>query len=278
MTNETQLDTLRGTILTVDDSPTIRKLVSMTMEGQGYRVVAASDGIEALAILKDESPDLILCDVQMPGMDGFEVAQKIVQHGAATNTLMMLSSSNLGQDLERAQLLGLGGYLVKPIKRADLFNAIRQVQALPVASNPVAAEAEPPEQSTESDTGSKKRILLVEDNPDNRMLIQAYLKKQPYEIEEAEHGEQAVEMFRAANYDLVLMDVQMPIMDGHTATREIRRYEAERGKGPVTPIVALTAHAIKEEQDKSLAAGCTAHLTKPIKKQTLISTLEELLG
>ena len=106
----------------------------------------------------------------------------------------------------------------------------------------------------------------------------AYLKKQPYDIDEAEHGQQAVDMFQANRYDLVLMDVQMPILDGHSATRAIREYETANVHIPPTPIIALTAHAIKEEQDKSLAAGCNAHLTKPIKKQTLINALAEFLG
>jgi len=120
-------------------------------------------------------------------------------------------------------------------------------------------------------------ILLVEDTDDNRLLIKAYLKKEPYEIDEAENGEIAVEKFKQRDYGLVLMDVQMPVMDGHQATRTIREWEAEQGRVP-TPIIALTAHAIKEEMDKSLAAGCNAHLTKPIKKATLIAAIEEYLA
>ena len=115
--------------------------------------------------------------------------------------------------------------------------------------------------------------MLVEDNPDNRMLIKAYLKETSYMLFEAENGQIAVEMFQEGHYDLVLMDVQMPVMDGHKATRTIRGWEAKKHK-TATPIVALTAHGTKEEIDKCLAAGCNSHLSKPIKKSTLLSALD----
>jgi len=115
-------------------------------------------------------------------------------------------------------------------------------------------------------------ILLVEDSEDNRLLIQSYLKKTPYQIDIAENGEIAVKKFNSGNYDLVLMDMQMPVMDGYIATRMIRKLEIEK-KETTTPIVALTAYATKEEEQKSLDAGCIAHLTKPIKKAKLMETI-----
>jgi CheY-like chemotaxis protein len=116
------------------------------------------------------------------------------------------------------------------------------------------------------------RILLAEDSEDNRLLIQSYLKKTPYQIDIAENGEIAVEKFISEKYDLVLMDMQMPVMDGYTATKAIRKWEREN-EVKATPIIALTAYALKEDKQKSLEAGCTAHLIKPIKKQTLIETI-----
>ena len=109
------------------------------------------------------------------------------------------------------------------------------------------------------------RILLVEDFADNRMLVQTYLKETPYHIDIAENGELAVEKYKSGQYDLVLMDMQMPVMDGYTATARIREWAKENGVRP-TPIVALTANALKEDAQRSFDAGCTAHLTKPIKK------------
>ena len=112
----------------------------------------------------------------------------------------------------------------------------------------------------------------MEDAEDNRTLIEAYFKNTPHRVDDAENGKQALEMFTAGDYDLVLMDVQMPVMDGYQATRAIRAWEQEQGRAP-TPIVALTAHALKEDEEESLRAGCDAHLTKPIKKATLLETI-----
>ena len=124
------------------------------------------------------------------------------------------------------------------------------------------------------DDGRALRILLVEDFPDNRLLVQSYLKNTPYQIEIAENGQIAVGKYASGSYDLVLMDMQMPVMDGYTATREIRRWEIENAVRP-TPIIALTANALKEDAQKSLEAGCTAHLTKPIKKAPLLQAIDE---
>ena len=159
---------------------------------------------------------------------------------------------------------------MKPVKRGELLRAIGNVIGDTVLA-PAAAET-----PVAAATGARKSLLLVEDNPDNRLLIKAYLKREPYDVDEAENGAEALALFRENAYDIVLMDVQMPVMDGHTATREIRAWEAAQGRTAV-PIVALTAHAIKEDTEKSLAAGCTAHLTKPIKKQTLLNAISELL-
>jgi CheY-like chemotaxis protein len=118
------------------------------------------------------------------------------------------------------------------------------------------------------------RILLVEDSPDNCALIRAYFKHLPYSLDIAENGEIAVEKFKRYAYDVVLMDIQMPIMDGYAATRAIRQWEQEKGRMAV-PILALTAHTRQEDTTRSLAAGCTSHLTKPIRKTALLATLSQ---
>ena len=118
------------------------------------------------------------------------------------------------------------------------------------------------------------RILLAEDSQDNVLLIQSYLKASGCSVDLACNGEVALQMFISGTYDVVLMDVQMPVMDGYSATRRIRQWEAENRARPV-PILALTAHALPEEVRKSLDAGCTAHLTKPIRKATLLHAIEE---
>ena len=177
----------------------------------------------------------------------------------------------MGKCTKLSKTVGIESLMVKPIKRKDLFGIVnkilnRKVQAV---ENTGQINYEVTEDS------NAKHILLVEDNPDNRMLIKAYLKKTEHSLDEAENGEVAVEMYQQGKYDLVFMDVQMPVMDGHQATRLIRQWEEENNK-PRTKIVSLTAHAIKEEVDKCLEAGCDTHLSKPIKKDTLLKTINEL--
>jgi len=118
------------------------------------------------------------------------------------------------------------------------------------------------------------RILLVEDSEDNRLLIQAYLKATPYQIDIAENGKIGLEKFISGKYDLVIMDIQMPVMDGYSATKAIRKWEGEKG-AKATPIIALTAHAFREDIQKSLDVGCTDHITKPIRKQGILEAIHK---
>ena len=147
-------------------------------------------------------------------------------------------------------------------------SAILHANAHPAAAVPVPTPAP-------GDAPARTlKILLVDDTPENRMLIQTYLKKSPHQIDTAENGEIAFNKFKVGQYDLVLMDMQMPVMDGYTATREIRNWEAANSRKP-TPVLALTAHALTEDEGKCIAAGCTAHLTKPIRKAKLLEVLSE---
>jgi len=162
-------------------------------------------------------------------------------------------------------------YLLKPISRPTLCRAItaavhQQDNApqpqTPAIASPAVAHDRP------------LNILMAEDNEDNQMLIRAYLKQTPHQLTIAENGLVAVERFKAASYDLVLMDVQMPVMDGYSATASMRQWEQEQQRPP-TRIMALTANALAEDQQKSLQAGCDGHLTKPIKKATLMAAITE---
>ncbi len=263
-------------VLIIDDNETNRLILRETLTPKGVVVTEAKDGESGInayktAIQKGLAYDLILSDCHMPGMDGFDVISAIKKEGGDVKTVLMLSSSNLSSDLEKAKECDIGGYLVKPVKSEELFRAVAGTLAMSLSSdNQHLTTVE-----QKSFIGCAP-ILLVEDNEDNRLLINAYLKKTTFEIEEAENGLEAVEKFSKGEYSLVLMDVQMPIMDGHTATREIRRWEKENGR-EATPIIALTAHAVKEDMDKSIQAGCNSHLTKPIKKITLLQTIDQFL-
>jgi len=133
-------------------------------------------------------------------------------------------------------------------------------------------------QTSKAGRGSSAlRILLVEDSRDNQLLVQTYLKQTPHRIDLAENGKVAVEKFQSGHYDVVLMDIQMPVMDGLAATRSIREWERQEGVSR-TPIIALTALALKEEAMRIFEAGCNAHMTKPIKKSTLLDILSAYEG
>ena len=266
---------LRGRdILMVDDNATNRLIINRQLAACGAIVEEAANGSAALELIdarvrdKKHAYDVILVDCRMPVMDGFELIEKMKAADFDLKTVLMLSSSDLNDNIERAKNLGIGGYLVKPIKRTELIQQLGQA-----VIEEAVTEVKQEQAQVEAPEVRPLHILLVEDNPDNRLLIRAYLKKLPYQLDEAQNGQAAVDMFQQSEYDIVLMDVQMPIMDGHQATRLIRAWEAENSRS-ATPIISLTAHAIKEEIDKCLAAGCDTHLSKPVKKATLIETIQ----
>jgi len=186
-------------------------------------------------------------------------------------TMMMLTSDSRNGDLASARRLGLRSYLVKPVKRAELRGAINLAMSQATGLAEVPAPARPQVREDQRPL----RILLVDDSPDNRLLVQAYLKTSPYQLDLAENGEVAVEKFKSGKYDLVLMDMQMPVMDGYSATKAIREWESLSALKP-SPIIALTAFALKEEMQKNLDTGCNAHLTKPIKKAMLLEAIMKM--
>lgn len=265
-------------VLVVDDNDTNRLILKEILLGQGALVteLASGEGVKAELEANKASGQpyqLVLLDGRMPGMDGFQVAEQVRSSPQlAGATIMMLTSDNRRGDVSRTRELGMSGYLVKPIKQTELLEAISnalqraktvQLEAVKVASNSSLSVPTP---------SQRLNILLVEDSSDNRLLIQVYLNKTAHALTMCENGEEAVEKFKSGSYDLILMDMQMPVMDGYTATRQIRQWEKDKGLTP-TPIVALTAYALKEEAQKSLDAGCNAHVTKPIRKATLLETV-----
>lgn len=272
---QTQVLRMKGKwILVVDDNPTNRLIVNKHLTGQGAYVVEAEsseDALDKIAGQPQSTPfEAIIVDCRMPGQDGFELIESMKSRGQNLNSIMMLSSADLNEFTFRADELGIKEYLVKPIKQKELLQHVSKLLA------GIDLEEQEKEAAKDAEVTAKPlSILLVDDNEDNRLLIKAYLKKLPYTIEEAEDGQVAVDKFKQGEYDLVLMDIQMPVMDGHEATRSIREWERETGK-PATRIIALTAHAIKEEIDKCLDSGCDSHISKPVKKATLIETLQTL--
>jgi PAS domain S-box-containing protein len=262
--------------LIVDDNATNRLILKEILTAWDANVVEASGGEEAISIIrsareKGKQFRLVLLDRRMPSVDGFEVAEVIREDKKSeeTTTIMMLTSDYRMADLNIIDKLGIGCYLVKPIKRDELKNAILTTLGLWKARK----KKDGVKKTRASDLPAMK-ILLVEDTEDNRLLIKAFLKDSGIEIDEAEDGKIAFEKFKKNVYDLVLMDMQMPVMDGYTATKKIRTWE-KRVNAEETPIIALTAFALKGDAEKSLDAGCNTHLSKPVKMETLLNVLKE---
>jgi len=282
-----RLDGVR--ILIVDDNAANRLILRETLARAGAELEAASGeaGLAELARARAAGLPyrLMLLDYRMPGMDGADVARQVLSErpvgpqGEGDDTrddtiILMLTSEDLDFQLARLHQLGLHSYLVKPIKRLELLGAISgllsgvlpaQTRSLPDGRNPALGAERP------------LRILLAEDSPDNRLLIRAYFKNLPYALETAENGSIALDKFRASPHDLVLMDMQMPVMDGLAATRALRQWEREQ-RLPRTPIIALTASALERDVEQSLAAGCDMHLSKPVRKRVLLDAISEAVG
>ncbi len=262
--------------LVVDDYPTNRLILRETLFGWGATVVEADSGEQAMAALEAAQQantpfSLLLLDCRMPGMDGFEVIERIHADPRLSNlTIIMLASDRWADDIAKTYDLGLGGYLVKPIRRSDLQQTISI--ALGRSKSSVSTPLPGPAPAAAPQQGRSLRILLVEDSPDNQVLIQSYLKNTIHRVEVADNGQIGVAKFQNGHYDLILMDMQMPVMDGITATRTIRRWEKEQGL-PAVQIIALTALALKEESARIFEAGCNAHMTKPLKRTTLLELL-----
>jgi len=202
----------------------------------------------------------------MPGMDGFDTAHEIkTRFGHLNQTMMLLSSDDTERNFRRSKELGIVSNLLKPIRRRDLREAIE------VALGKAAPAADEVLKKKKEEAGPQQ-ILLVEDNADNQLLFSAFLKQTPHRVDIAENGKVGVEKFTTGEFDLVFMDMEMPVMDGYTATRMIRKWESEKNRNPV-PIIALTAHALKGKEQESLKSGCTSHMTKPFKKNELLETI-----
>ena len=258
--------------LVVDDNFTNRLILQEMLAGWGIHAVLAENGPAALrrideAVAAGQPFALVLLDAHMPGMDGFELAEEIRKRPElAVGTLMMLSSAGRRGDAARCRELGMAAYLTKPVTRLELLRAIQQVLGKGSAEYPATAFL------TRHSVGeSGRRALLAEDNPVNQALAVRLLQKQGWLVEVASNGREAVEKFKAGGYDVVLMDVQMPEMDGFEATAGIRAIEAAGG-GHV-PVIAMTAHAMKGDRERCLAAGMDGYVSKPIRPDQLLQAI-----
>ncbi|MCK8045878.1 response regulator [Shewanella sp. 1CM18E] len=259
--------------LVIDDNPTALQIYSNVMRDFHFHVDTAASGPEGLYKLENNPVDLLLLDWMMPEMDGIEVIKKIdamVADGRLDKrpVIMMMtaySAEPMQKDVADANVYAL---LQKPFKASSLFDEIISAFADEPRLNPTP---EVNEEVVDQDAGY---VLLVEDNFINQQVATELLKSAGYVVDVAENGQIALDMIDKANYDAVLMDIQMPVMDGLTATKELRkRYSSEE-----LPVIAMTAHAMSGDREKSLAAGMNAHITKPIVLTELFETLSHWIG
>ena len=274
---------LRGIrTLIVDDNAETRAIAREMLEAKGAEVFEADCGEAGLGAIADATREgkpfgLLLIDWKMPEMDGLEMAERLRRdHPSKIPVVMMLSSIGLTTKLNALKGMGIMDYTVKPLKRGELYSSVCDAIAPQTAPSPTAfkpqahpASAPPLEPQTME---RALRVLIADDSPDNRMLIRAYLKKTPHQLDEAENGQVALDRFIAGTYDVVLMDIQMPILDGYTAVRMIRDWETDHNRKR-TPIIALTASALDDAVRRAKDAGCDLHVSKPVKKAILLDAI-----
>ena len=266
-------------LLIVDDNATNRLILRRYLTAWGVRPGSANGGEEALAKLRDAVAagrpyQLVLLDFNMPGMDGLALAKRLRQDPALAGTrLLMLSSSS--QDPAIINQLGIDIWLDKPVRQSDLHDAIATI--LNADARRAQAGAAPLFRPETEWRFSGQRVLLVEDNATSQQLGEAMLRQQGLAVDIAGNGLEAIAALQRQPYAIVLMDVQMPELDGFEATRRIRIWEATENRAR-TPIVALTAHALPADRDRCLAAGMDDYLVKPYSSRSLGAVIARWLA
>jgi two-component system, sensor histidine kinase and response regulator len=279
------LDLLDLPVLIVDDSAANRQILETMLVNWQMKPTTADSGKAALEELKraretDQPFELVILDVIMPEMDGFTVAEKMRESSYLDGAIiMMLTSAGQRGDALRCRQLGIGAYLTKPINQSELLDAIADVlarrnqdhRARSLVTRHSLRKALAPQAS---DSVRKLRILLAEDNLVNQKIVVRMLEKRGHRVAVTANGRDALQALANENFDLILMDIQMPLMDGIEATQLIRAQEADTGQH--VPIVAMTAHAMKGDREKCLAAGMDDYISKPVNTDELYSLLNKI--
>ncbi|MCP5066980.1 MAG: response regulator [bacterium] len=265
------------TILVAVKNSSERQVICEAIHSAGFSSLGVSnseDAIEALrhAQASGESFERCLLDCRLPPSGGFTIAEFAKDLGeTAGSIVMMLTADHRPGDVGRCAEMNLDGWMVKPVK-PTIFAEFLRGRADGNHSTMAADAAEG--SGLEDCAPERSRVLIVDDSDDNRDLVSAYLANTQHEVDIARDGVEAVAKVQNRTYDIVLMDMQMPRMDGYEATRAIRQWEEESGTGHL-PIIALTASALAHEQDRSLEAGCDTHLSKPVSKKVLLESIAQ---
>ncbi len=264
-------------ILIVDDNSTNLRIMEEIFSQWGLDSISAADGKAALSVLRNETNagkpiEIVVTDLHMPGHDGLDLATWIRSDpDLADLPIVLLSSGGQASDHARGESLRIARWLMKPVKQSELLETILNSIGLPTRERPEAVQT----QLTEVGPSKRGKILLAEDSLVNQKLARGLLEKWGHTLTIADNGREAVEAWKSGRYDLILMDLQMPVMGGFEATSEIRREEVSLGSR--IPIIALTAHAMRADRDACLAAGMDGYLSKPIRALELKRMLEQFL-
>jgi signal transduction histidine kinase/CheY-like chemotaxis protein len=272
-------EVLRGKrVLIVDDNQTNRALLNKATQLWGMTPSVVENANAALIASQEAARGgepfyLYLVDVHMPGRDGFELVMDLNQAGLASDsTILMLSSVDLRNTAQRSKELGIDRYLLKPATADELLEAVLlSVGSATPPANTLSPRGPLPRRD------AQPAILLAEDNLVNQTLTRIILEKAGYRVKTVTNGTDALEEVKNTVYDLVLMDVQMPDMDGYESVHKIRQSEANAGRHPV-PIIALTAHAMDGHRERCLSVGMDAYISKPLNKEQLLAKISELVG
>jgi CheY-like chemotaxis protein/HPt (histidine-containing phosphotransfer) domain-containing protein len=262
-------------VLVVDDHETNRRILDEILRSWGMKPTLADSGAAALAALEHarecgERFALAILDGQMPGMDGFELAEKICcRPDLGRPRIMMLASGGRPGDAARCRELGISAYLMKPVRQNELRRAVQEA-----LGSSGSDEGQQVAVSANGNGVPSLRILLVEDNPVNQELAIRLLERKGHRITVASDGREAIEIWERQPFDMILMDVQMPVLDGLAATAAIRARESARGGH--TPILAMTAYAMKGDRDRCLEAGMDDYVSKPIRSEELYGAIARL--
>ncbi len=272
---------LRGMrVLVVDDNLANRRILEMMLRGWGMEPTAMECGADALCALQEAAGSarpfrLVILDVQMPGLDGFEVAERIQDDPNLSRApILMLTSDRRKEDRDRCRELGVAGYLVKPVRQSELLQAIWEI----LSASPATGRAADESDAQQLTSPRPLRVLLAEDNPLNQALMVRVLERTGHHVTVAANGKEALAKLSDARFDVVLMDIEMPEMDGLEAAAAIRRCE-RADDSPDTkhiPIVALTAHAMVDDPKRCLDADMDAYLSKPVNVSDLLQAIHTL--
>jgi len=269
-------------MLVVDDNPTNRKIAKTQLSSWGVQCSLAKSGLEALQLLREaqqagEIFKIAIIDKQMPEMNGEMLARNITNDESLKDTLLIMMTS-IGQrgDAKKMKELGFSAYLTKPVRQSDLYDCLTQV--LGVSRKRAKGGEQKKELITRHSISESRRanvlILIAEDNIVNQMVALKMLERIGFRANAVANGLEAVKAVEDMPYDLVLMDCQMPEMDGYKATRKIR---SSKSKIRNLPIIALTANAMKGDREKCINAGMNDYLAKPLSPKELVDMLEKWL-